>query len=157
MKPLLSITLLTWMCLFGVAQTATAQVKQTPAAAAVKEKFTWHTDFTKASALAQQTNRKLFILFTGSDWCPPCQALKKNVLSNAGFQSAAMKEYVFVMCDFPNRKKLSSAQKAHNKKMASKYNVEAYPTVILTNAKGKRLKTINAYQGESAAQYLRKL
>lgn len=143
------------MCLFGVAQTASARVKPTPAAA--KEKFSWHTDFTKASALAQQTNRKLFILFTGSDWCPPCQALKKNVLDKAKFQSAAMKEYVFVMCDFPNRKKLSSAQKAHNKKMASKYKVEAYPTVILTNAKGKVLNTISAYQGDSAAQYLRKL
>lgn len=143
------------MCLFGVAQTARAQVKQTPAAA--KKTFTWHTDFTKASAIAQQSNRKLFILFTGSDWCPPCQALKKNVLSKAAFQSAAMKEYVFVMCDFPNRKKLSAAQKAHNKKMASKYKVKAYPTVILTNAKGKKLKTISAYQGESASQYLRKL
>ena len=151
MKPFLSISLLTWMCLFGITDKVKAQatVKQS----AAKQKFIWHTDFNKASSIAKQSKKKLFILFTGSDWCPPCQMLKNNVLNKAAFQSAAMQNYVFVMCDFPNAKPTSRSQQAHNDKLAEFYKVESYPSVVLASAEGIKHKIISGYDNENVTSF----
>ena len=147
------------MRLFGGTQLATAQSKAKKKAAATqtKHKFTWPTDIAKAEKIAASTNRKLFILFTGSDWCPPCQALKRNVLDKSSFKSVASKEYVFVMADFPRRKKLSVAQQDHNEKLAKKYGIRSYPTVILAKADGTKLSSMGGYSGDTPASFLKKL
>merc|ERR1712174_87872 len=117
MKPFIPISLLTWMCLFGTSKLAHANQSQGITKAVNEEKFVWHTDYEKARKLADSQNKKLFILFTGSDWCPPCRALKSKVLDKAIFQKKAVEDYVFVMADFPNKKKISEAQKAHNERL----------------------------------------
>ena len=39
----------------------------------------WMTDFEAAKVKAKAENKPMLLSFTGSDWCPPCMALKKNV------------------------------------------------------------------------------
>ena len=53
---------------------------------------------TKATTL----DRKLVILLTGSDWCPPCQAMERGMLGSPEWQTFAAKEIVFQKYDFPN-------------------------------------------------------
>src|ERR1051325_2421476 len=43
------------------------------------------TDFAKAQAKAKAEKKLVLIDFTGSDWCPPCMALHKNVLTSKEF------------------------------------------------------------------------
>ena len=41
----------------------------------------WLTNLEKAKALAKKDKKMILVEFTGSDWCPPCIALKKNVFN----------------------------------------------------------------------------
>ena len=51
--------------------------------------------------LAQNPAEKKMVLmdFTGSDWCPPCKALEKNVLSSPAFEAFAKENLVLVQVD----------------------------------------------------------
>ena len=69
----------------------------------------WTTDLDKAFEKAKAEKKSVLVEFTGSDWCPPCIAMRKNVFSTKEFVTAASK----------------------------KYKIEGFPTVILFTAEGK--------------------
>ena len=54
----------------------------------------WTEDFAAAKDLAAKNKKDLLIDFTGSDWCPYCIKLKKEVLSKPEFIAAAPKSFV---------------------------------------------------------------
>jgi thioredoxin-related protein len=74
----------------------------------------WEVNFNDAITKAKEGKKKVFMLATGSDWCPPCKALKSNVLSHAKFQRVAGKNFVFLWLDFPRRARLPQDQIQHN-------------------------------------------
>ncbi|MBC8095435.1 MAG: thioredoxin family protein [Akkermansiaceae bacterium] len=117
----------------------------------------WLTDFAKAEAKARAENKLLFVEFTGSDWCPPCKALHKNVLATGEFMSFARRNLVLLEVDFPRRKPQSAALKAANKALNRKFNVEGYPTVIVLSPEGKELKKSVGYSGQDAKTYIAQL
>ena len=41
----------------------------------------WTTDLDEAFKKAKSENKSVLVEFTGSDWCPPCIAMRKNVFS----------------------------------------------------------------------------
>src|SRR6478609_12056667 len=45
----------------------------------------WLTDFSTAQAQARAQDKPLLINFTGSDWCPPCIMLHRQVFSQPAF------------------------------------------------------------------------
>ena len=94
----------------------------------------WTTDLDKAFEKAKAEKKSVLVEFTGSDWCPPCIAMRKNVFSKKDFVTAASKKYILVELDFPNGDK---AVKEKNEPYAKKYNIEGFPTVILFNPEGK--------------------
>ena len=49
----------------------------------------WYDDFDLALKAAQTAQKKLYILFTGSDWCSWCKKLKANVLETKEFKDFA--------------------------------------------------------------------
>src|ERR1051325_9080917 len=85
------------------------------------------TDFAKAQAKAKAEKKLVLIDFTGSDWCPPCMALHKNVLTSKEFTAFASKNLVLVLADFPTSKPISDAQKKANSALSDKFKVEGYP------------------------------
>lgn len=97
----------------------------------------WMTDFAAAQKKAAAEGKDLFINFTGSDWCGWCMRLEREVFSQKLFIYEAQKRFVFVFVDFPRNKKLSSAQKAQNEKLAQRYDAMVFPTIILAEANGK--------------------
>ena len=117
----------------------------------------WLTDFPKAQAQAKAENKMVFLDFTGSDWCPPCKALHKNVLTTKEFLDFAKDNLVLVELDFPRRKKLSPELQKANRALSEKYNVEAFPTIIVLDSKGKELSKDAGYGGESAKDFVGKL
>jgi protein disulfide-isomerase len=118
---------------------------------------TWLTDLAKAQATAKQEKKLVLLDFTGSDWCPPCKALHKNVLTSKEFVDFAKENLVLVEVDFPRTKKLPAAQQKANDALAKKYNIEGFPTIIVLDAEGKKLSQDVGYDGTKAKDYVAKL
>lgn len=94
----------------------------------------WITDLDKAFEKARAEKKSVLVEFTGSDWCPPCIIMSKNVFSTKEFVNAASKNFILVELDFPNG---DPAMKEKNTPLALKYNVEGFPMTILFNSQGK--------------------
>ena len=100
----------------------------------------WTDDFEAAKAQATKEGKLLLVDFSGSDWCGACKKLDKEVFSNPEFMKAALTEYVFVMIDSPDDKSLLSEKaKEQNPKLCEKYNIHAFPTVLMMDADGNVL------------------
>ena len=74
----------------------------------------WHSDFTKAHAIAKQDNKLMVLNFTGSDWCGWCIKMKKETLQEKAFLEYAAKHFVLVDVDFPSRKRLPAGIRKTN-------------------------------------------
>ena len=96
-------------------------------------------DYDAARARARKSGRPMFVLFTGSDWCPYCVMLEKNVLSQPEFLDVATNEYELVVLDFPKDEDLPEKQKRRNSELMQKFGVMGFPTVLLLNAEEKVL------------------
>ncbi len=88
---------------------------------------------------AEASKKPVVLEFTGSDWCPPCKMMQKQVFSTPDFQKFAASDIVFVKLDFPRQRDQDAAVKARNRELAEKFNVEGFPTVIVLDAAGKEL------------------
>ena len=102
----------------------------------------WTTDFEAAKAQAKKEGKEILLDFTGSDWCPPCQALHKDVFSKKAFIDSAKENFVLVELDYPRKKKLDEELKKQNVGLAKKYKIRSYPTVLLVDANGKAFKKV---------------
>ncbi len=96
----------------------------------------WTTDYASALAAASGTDRKVFLFFTGSDWCGWCQRLDAEVLGTSEFQEYARDNLVLVKLDFPQNIPQSDQLKAQNTQLAQRFGIKGYPTVIVLNSSG---------------------
>jgi len=117
----------------------------------------WLTDLAKAQAKAKAENKMVLMDFNGSDWCPPCKALRKNVLSTKEFEDYAKKNLVLVDVDFPRGKELPADQKKANEALSEKYGIEGLPTVIVLSGDGKQLKKKVGYSGQETKDFIAEL
>ena len=117
----------------------------------------WLTDLAQAKSLAKAGNKLVLMDFTGSDWCPPCKQLKKNVFSSEEFATFAKAHLVLVEVDFPRAKKQSAELKKANQALSEKFAIEAYPTVIVLSPEGKQLSKDTGYGGTGAKDFVAKL
>jgi protein disulfide-isomerase len=100
---------------------------------------TWGTDYAKAVSLSKKTGKPILVNFTGSDWCGWCKRLDDEVFSKAEFRSWAKSNVILLVLDYPARKKQSQTLKAQNEKLATKFGVQSYPTILMVNSGGKVL------------------
>ena len=99
----------------------------------------WLTDYNTALAQAKAENKKVFIDFTGSDWCGWCIKLDKEIFSTPEFADYAAKNLVLVKADFPRSKPQSAELKAQNAKLQQQFQIQGYPTLIILDAGGKQI------------------
>ncbi len=121
---------------------------QTPAKAAektVKSETGWMTDFAAAQKLAKETKKPMLVDFTGSDWCPWCIRLDKEVFAQKAFRDYAAGNLILV--------------KKQNQELAEKYGIRGFPTVLLMNGDGKVIGTTGYRRGgaESYVAHLKTL
>jgi len=118
----------------------------------------WLTNIIEAKKTAKEQNKKIIIVFQGSDWCIPCVKLEKEVWSTEIFQKYATSHFVMLKADFPRKqKKISKEQKEHNNLLAEKYNPKGYfPWVIVMNKEGNVLGT-TGYKKKTPEEYIRLL
>ena len=118
------------------------------------EEGAWQTDFSKAQAQAKSEKKMVLMDFNGSDWCPPCKALRKTVLNSQEFKDFAKDNLVLVDVDFPHQKQQTEELKKANKALSEKFSIEGYPTVIVLSPDGKELKKMVGYDGQSAKEFI---
>lgn len=88
----------------------------------------WHTDVNKAIELSIESEKPLFMFFTGSDWCGWCIRLQKEVFFKPDFVKWAKENLILVELDFPRRKKLDDSLKQQNDNLRQMFAVRGYPT-----------------------------
>jgi thioredoxin-related protein len=115
------------------------------------------TDFEAGKKKAAAEKKCMLVKFTGSDWCPPCIKLDKEVFSKPIFKSEVEKDFVVIVLDYPRKEKLPAAQTKANKEVAKKYKLRSYPTVMLMDSQGKVFKSISGYSGGGVEPYLKTL
>jgi len=93
------------------------------------DKLEWYTDILKANEVSKATNKPLFALFTGSDWCVWCHKLEHEVFDKPAFAQWAKKNVVLVELDFPRQKQLPPELAAQNNGLQQAFQVQGFPTV----------------------------
>ncbi len=118
----------------------------------------WLVDFEKAKAQAAKEGKAILMEFTGSDWCPPCKALHKNVLVKEIFKNEMPEHFILLKLDSPRDKsKTTDAEKAQYKELSAEYKVRGVPSIFLTDAEGKPFFSASGYGGESAEVWVEKM
>ncbi len=100
----------------------------------------WKHDLKEAEKEAEAQNKKILLVFSGSDWCGPCIKLDKNVWQSDVFKAESQKRWVLIKADFPKKKAnmLSPELTSSNEKLAEKYDREGnFPLVVLLDKTGK--------------------
>jgi thioredoxin-related protein len=106
----------------------------------------WHTNYGKAREAAKKNNANILMYFTGSDWCSPCKALKKDLFDTDQFKEVA-KDYVLLYVDLPRRKALLNAEEMqHNKALLSQWNKKGvFPLISLVGTDEKEVASMSGY------------
>lgn len=119
----------------------------------------WKYDFDEAKTLAKEKDQNIVLLFTGSDWCPPCIKLERKIFSDPDFKKFANQNFVWVKADFPKRKKnrLPETQQLKNIELAERYNKKmVFPVILVIDKEGKVLGA-TGYRKMSAKRYIKLL
>ena len=108
----------------------------------------WLTDYKEALKTAKKDSKNVLVYFTGSDWCPPCRLLKKDLFDTGVFHTIS-KEYVLLYVDMPRKKGiLTEQQMAHNKALLSSLNKKGvFPLLKILDPQGKILDEMSGYAG----------
>ena len=114
----------------------------------------WLTDLEKAFAEAKANDKPVLVEFTGSDWCPPCIMMRKQVFTKASFIEEASKKFVLVEIDIPNG---DPELRQKNIPVLEKYGVQGVPTVVLFDAEGKEFDRFGASAFPTPRDFLARL
>jgi thioredoxin-related protein len=135
----------------------TAKTDNAKATAGHAEKG-WLVNFAKAKAQAAKEGKGLLMEFTGSDWCPPCKALHKNVLVKDVFKQEMPKHFILLKLDNPRDKSKQTPEEiAQYKKLSKEYKVSGVPTVFLADANGKAFFKKVGYSRQSAEEWVEEM
>lgn len=119
----------------------------------------WVQDLEAAKQAAQAEDKDLLLFFNGSDWCPPCMAIARNVFFHDDFKQQATGKFVPVFLDFPRtpqaQRKVQDMKR--NVALQQRYGITSYPTVVLADQFGQPYSYLGGYSGESPQEYLDKL
>ena len=113
----------------------------------------WGHDAITAQSRAKENGKLVLLDFTGSDWCSPCMALHDFVLSQPEFLNYAEKNLELVELDFPQNKSIDEKLAKANAKLAEKYNIDGFPTIIVLDSAGKIVHRDVGYSGKNAKAY----
>lgn len=95
---------------------------------------TWPTDFDAARKVSQETGRPILANFTGSDWCPWCMKLRREVFATPAFRAWAAQNVVLLEVDFPHSP-LPRELASHNDSLRKRYGVQGFPTVLFLSSR----------------------
>ena len=114
----------------------------------------WLTDFAEAAALSQASGRPLYMLFTGSDWCPWCVRLQQELYDHQEFAKFAKQELVLLKFDSTRNPPLSQERRQEIDRYSQQFGVTGLPTVVIISPDGKELYRGGYRRGFTPANYI---
>lgn len=119
----------------------------------------WTHDWDAATAAAERTGLPLFVLFTGSDWCPWCKILDRQVFSTDEWSAWARGNVYAVRVDFPkNASLVPEKHRARNREIQRRYGIGGYPTCLLLDpATLSPIGRFGASRDVTAADFVRRV
>jgi rhodanese-related sulfurtransferase/thioredoxin-related protein len=112
------------------------------------DELTWLTDLSKAQAQAQAEKKSVLLFFHGSDWCPPCIEMQRQVFRSPEFIAYSRQTLVLVDVDFPEKSRQSEELKRANLALKTKFNVgDTFPAIVLLNESGETVFQESGYAG----------
>ena len=117
------------------------------------DNLSWNGNLEKAIEQAKKENKAVLVNFTGSDWCIWCKRLSAEVFQQKEFEEYAKESLVLVMLDFPKDIEQTQATKEYNNKLAQKYGIQGFPTILLIDGQGNLIAQ-TGYQPGGAAKYV---
>lgn len=115
----------------------------------------WETNYDNAIAKASSEGKYLLIDFTGSDWCPPCIKLKKDIFDKNTFKIYAKEKLVLVEIDFPRKKKLDKILSEQNNQLMQIFAIRGYPTIIILKPDGTEITRHVGYKSGGVENYIK--
>ena len=121
--------------------------------------FDWSEDLASAAQNARQNNKMILLNFSGSDWCGWCKRLDAEVFSQPAYQEFASSNLVSVLVDFPRGKKQPPELKEKNQQLATHFQVQGFPTLMLFTSEGELMGELSYMPGgpETFIQTIRKI
>tara|TARA_B100000609_G_scaffold197735_1_gene195730 strand:+ start:858 stop:1286 length:429 start_codon:yes stop_codon:yes gene_type:complete len=119
----------------------------------------WLESYEESLIKSNQENKKIILVFQGSDWCGPCIKLTEEVWSSKYFIDYARKFFILLKADFPRKRKnyLSDEQKEANKILAERFNPNGYfPLIVVIDSTGNVLGKMG-YEKKTPEQYIKTL
>jgi len=115
--------------------------------------LTWEHDLASAQKRAR-AEKKLLFVDVWAEWCGPCQFLKNKVFPTPEAQRALGK---YVAVSLMTQSKYGKSD-SENMKVAERFQVEAYPTMLILDAEGKEVRRqVGAFRsGAEFAAWLEK-
>lgn len=111
----------------------------------------WEQSLVTAKKRAQ-VEKKVIFLDLWAEWCGPCQALKKNVFPTTRAR-AALKNVIPLEVIV---EKQDGTPMPEGKALASQYNLRAFPSLFILDAKGNLLRSHVGYLSpEELAQFIK--
>ncbi|MEY3176730.1 MAG: Disulfide bond reductase DsbH [Planctomycetota bacterium] len=98
----------------------------------------WLRDIDEARMVAAESDRNVFVLFTGRGWCQPCEMLDQLLFHDAEFVSRLQQLCVPVELDFNfGDSSGEKVREARFRNWAQRYLVIGYPTMVFMDSNGQ--------------------
>ena len=122
----------------------------------------WVTELPIAQSRAKQEKKAVLLFFHGSDWCPPCVEMQRELFTSPEFANFARTNLVLVDVDFPAKHKQDEALRRANLALKAKFNLspdpaEGFPTIVLLDDEGHTVFQETGYATGSSAEVLARL
>ena len=114
----------------------------------------WTTNLESALASAKKNKKFVLAQFTGSDWCPPCIMMHKEVFSKSSFTRPVSNKFILVKLDMPKSNK-SLTEKT--RKIMRDHKVTGVPTILLFGDDGREFSRFGAAQYPTVDGFIDKL
>lgn len=127
--------------LFSQEKEVGVEVKDT-----LKIQLNWMPFYKDALQKAKKEKKPVLIYFKGSDWCGPCKAIDKQLLSTQKFKDFSDKTLVLLEVDIPRNQDLVAPDKlSENLYLKEKYKVNSFPTLLFVNHRGRKISEKKGY------------
>ena len=154
-KKLFFLLVLVCICVLLVCETTTRQseIAATYGDGDIAATSIWTEDFQYALRRSQESAKPIFILFTGSDWCPPCMALDNEVFTQPEFAEYANQNFILFKADRPRFIEQSETLVEQNQELFRRFEIVGVPTIKIINYRENVLAT-TGYRAGGVLNYI---
>lgn len=111
----------------------------------------WLLDFEAAKAEASRDKKRILILFTGTDWCGPCQEFQAQVAHNPEFLKTFSPSFVFLKINWLRNTPQPPAEAAQAARLRQQYGIASFPSLLVLAADGTQLTRVDTSKGRAAS------